>query len=102
MQQNELQKIMFLDIETVPLTSDFSELPRELIHLWEDKFAIIQKRMPEKYNEQTTALEAFNTSAGIYSEFGKIVCISVGFIYFQGNEMNFRTKSFSGNDEKLL
>jgi len=102
MQQNELQKIMFLDIETVPLTSDYSELPDELSHLWHDKFSILQKRMPEKYNEDTTAAEAFNTSAGIYSEFGKIVCISVGFIHFQDNEMNFRTKSFSGKDEKLL
>jgi len=102
MQQNELQKIMFLDIETVPLTSDYSELPGELSHLWQDKFSILQKRIPEKYNEDTTAAEAFNTSAGIYSEFGKIVCISVGFIHFQGDEMNFRTKSFSGKDEKLL
>lgn len=102
MQQNELQKIMFLDIETVPLTSDYSELPGELSHLWQDKFSILQKRMPEKYNDDTTAAEAFNTSAGIYSEFGKIVCISVGFIHFQGAEMNFRTKSFSGQDEKLL
>ena len=101
-QQSELQKIMFLDIETVPMTSDFGELSGELSHLWEDKFTIIQKRMPEKYNEDTTPAEAFNTSAGIYSEFGKIVCISVGFIHFQGNEMKFRTKSFSGNDEKLL
>jgi len=102
MQQNELLKIMFLDIETVPSVSDFSELPGELVHLWEDKFTILQKRMPEKYSDETTAAEAFNTSAGIYSEFGKIVCISVGFIYFQGNEMNFRTKSFSGNNEKKL
>lgn len=102
MRQNELQKIMFLDIETVPLTSDFSELPGEMAHLWEDKFAIIQKRMPEKYNDDTSAAEGFNTSAGIYSEFGKIVCISVGFIHFQDNEMNFRTKSFSGDNEKLL
>lgn len=102
MQQNELQKIMFLDIETVPQTSDFSELPEELAHLWENKFAVIQKRMPEKYSEDTTAAEAFNNSAGIYSEFGKIVCISVGFIHFQDKEMNFRTKSFSGNNEKIL
>ena len=102
MQQNELQKIMFLDIETVPITSDFSELSGELSHLWEDKFTTIQKRMPEKYNEDTTAAEAFNNSAGIYSEFGKIVCISVGFIHFQDHEMNFRTKSFSGDNEKLL
>ena len=102
MMKNELQKIMFLDIETVPQTSDFSELPDDLAHLWEDKFYLIHKRMPEKYSEETTAAEGFNTSAGIYSEFGKIVCISVGFIFFQGETMHFRTKSFSGDDEKLI
>jgi 3'-5' exonuclease len=102
MQRNELQKIMFLDIETVPQTADFSELPGELAHLWEDKFNLIHKRMPEKYSDETTAAAAFNTSAGIYSEFGKIVCISVGFIHFQGNDMHFRTKSFCGDDEKQL
>lgn len=100
--KNELQKIMFLDIETVPQTSDFSELPEDLAHLWEEKFNLIHKRMPEKYSEETTAAEGFNTSAGIYSEFGKIVCISVGFIFFQGETMHFRTKSFCGDDEKEI
>jgi DNA polymerase elongation subunit (family B) len=99
---SELQKIMFLDIETVPQTADYKDISPELRHIWEDKFALIQKRMPEKYNDQTTAEEAFHTSAGIYSEFGKIVCISVGFIYYQGAEIHFRTKSFAGDDEKKL
>ena len=58
--------------------------------------------MPEKYNVETTAGEAFNNSAGIYSEFGKIVCISVGFIFFKGESMHFRTKSFAGDNEKQL
>ena len=102
MQKNELQKIMFLDIETVPQTSDFSEIPNELAHLWEEKFSLIFKRMPEKYPQETTAADAFNNSAGIYAEFGKIVCISVGFIHFQGNEIHFRTKSFAGDDEKEI
>lgn len=102
MLQNELQKIMFLDIETVPQTSDFSEISAELGHIWEDKFKTIYKRMPEKYPEGTTAAEAYNNSAGIYSEFGKIVCISVGFIHIQDYEMHFRTKSFAGDDEKEL
>jgi 3'-5' exonuclease len=102
MLQYELQRIMFLDIETVPQTSDFSELSADLAHLWEDKFNLIHKRMPEKYAEETTPAEGFNSSAGIYSEFGKIVCISVGFIFFQDNEMHFRTKSFCGDDEKQL
>jgi len=102
MLQTELQKIMFLDIETVPLTADFSEISDELGHIWEDKFKTISKRMPEKYSEGTTAAEAFNNSAGIYAEFGKIVCISVGFIHTQDKEMHFRTKSFAGDDEKEL
>lgn len=102
MLKSDLQKIMFLDIETVPQTSDFSELSDELAHIWEDKYSLLQKRMPEKYSDETTAAEAFNSSAGIYSEFGKIVCISVGFVHFQGVEMHFRTKSFAGDDERLL
>jgi len=102
MLRNDLQKIMFLDIETVPQTSDFSELSDELAHIWEEKFALIHKRMPEKYSEETTAAEAFNSSAGIYSEFGKIVCISVGFIHYQAEKIHFRTKSFAGDDEKQI
>ena len=99
---NDLQKIMFLDIETVPHTSNYNDVLPELIHIWEDKFSLIQKRMPEKYNVETTAEEAFHSSAGIYAEFGKIVCISVGFIHHQDNVMSFRTKSFAGDDEKKL
>jgi len=98
----EIQKIMFLDIETVPQTPDLSDMSEELVHLWEDKFRLIQKRMPEKYEAETTAADSFSTSAGIYAEFGKIVCISVGFIYFKGLEMCFRTKSFAGDDEKKV
>ena len=76
MNLSDLPKIMFLDIETVPLKADISEIPADLAHLWEDKFNLIHKRMPEKYAENTTAAEAFANSGGIYAEFGKIVCIS--------------------------
>ena len=103
MLQSDLTKIMFLDIETVPLTSDFSELPPEMSHLWEEKFTSLQRYLTEKHGEDITAESAFMRNAGIYSEFGKIVCISVGFIYFREGEMFFRTKSFAGNDEvKIL
>ncbi|NCB69873.1 MAG: 3'-5' exonuclease [Bacteroidia bacterium] len=103
MDRNDLTKIMFLDIETVPAKADFSELSVELANLWEEKYNLIQKRMPEKYSDETSAAQAFAQSAGIYSEFGKIVCISVGFIHYKGPEMFFRTKSFAGDDEvKLL
>ena len=102
MLKSDLPKIMFLDIETVPQTADYTALSEALAHSWDDKFNLIHKRMPEKYAENTTASEAFDTSAGIYAEFGKIVCISVGFIHFQGLEMHFRTKSFAGDNEREL
>jgi DNA polymerase elongation subunit (family B) len=99
---SDLQKIMFLDIETVPYTSDYKDVSPELTCIWEDKFSLIQKRMPEKFNVDTTAEEAYHSSAGIYAEFGKIVCISVGFIHHQANVISFRTKSFAGDNEKKL
>ena len=102
MNLTDLPKIMFLDIETVPQQANLTDISEDLAHLWEEKYHLIQKRMPEKYSEETTAAEAFANSAGIYAEFGKIVCISVGFIHFKGLEMHFRTKSFAGDDEKKL
>ena len=94
-----LQKIMFIDIETVPMTSCYSEMNEELQHLWDEKFRSLQKRMPEKYNDDTTPAQAFENSAGIYAEFGRIICISVGFLFTKNNERFFRTKSFADDDE---
>ncbi|MBP1677424.1 MAG: 3'-5' exonuclease, PolB, partial [Bacteroidetes bacterium] len=72
----DLSKILFLDIETVPQKEELTEMSPELAYLWKEKFELIRKRMPEKYPEDTTAAQAFESSAGIYAEFGKIVCIS--------------------------
>ncbi len=102
MLSRQLQQIMFIDIETVPQTEYFSQLPEELQGLWEDKYLMLKKRIPEKYGEDMDAAQAYENSAGIYAEFGKIICISVGFIYFRGEEMFFRTKSFADDDERKL
>lgn len=102
MSPSQLQKIMFLDVETVPVTASFEDLPGNLASLWEDKFSLMRNRFPEKYTEQTTPAQAFETSAGIYSEFGKIVCISVGLLHFKNNKMKFRVKSFAGDDERVI
>jgi predicted PolB exonuclease-like 3'-5' exonuclease len=102
MDAHELQRILFLDIETVPQTKELAELSPALEHLWNEKYNLISKRMPEKYDENVSPANAYQTSAGIYSEFGKIICISVGYLFFKNNEMYFRTKSFKGDDEKSL
>lgn len=92
-----INKILFLDIETVPQTPDYDALPDKLKKLWDKKAEMLRK------NEDQTASELF-IKAGIYAEFGKIVCISVGFLPLvaEGMPASLRLKSFYGDDEKTL
>lgn len=96
------RNIMFIDIETVPQTASFEELSEEFQSLWEDKFELLQRRMPEKYGIETTPAEGFSSNAGIYAEFGRIICICVGYIQLKEGEMFLRTKSLADKDEKQL
>lgn len=102
MQYIPLDRILFFDIETVPQMESLENLSPELKYLWEEKFNTIKLRMPEKYNSETTAEEGYKNGAGIYSEFAKIICISVGFIYFKDQEKHIKVKSFAGEDENQL
>lgn len=85
------EKILFLDIETVPMVRQFDDLPEKLKKHWEHKAQLIKK------SDEDTAGNLFQR-AGIYAEFGKIVCISVGYLY----NREFRLKSFYGDDEKIM
>ncbi|HHT23747.1 MAG TPA: 3'-5' exonuclease [Bacteroidales bacterium] len=98
----DIYKIFFIDIETVPQTATLSELSEELQNLWADKFYQLQRRTPDKYGENTTAEEGYLKNAGIYSEFGRIICISIGFIAQRQGKKVFRIKSFAEDDEKTL
>ncbi|MEN3323874.1 3'-5' exonuclease [Mariniflexile soesokkakense] len=89
-----LENILFLDIETVPEVQYFSELDVTKQALWEHKSKYQRK-------EDETA-EDFYERAGIWAEFGKIVCISVGYFTFKGDIRQFRVTSFYGNEIKIL
>lgn len=90
----KLENILFLDIETVPETASFDDLSEEKKFLWEEK---TQYQRKEEYSP-----EEFYERAGIWAEFGKIVCISVGYFSFKNKQRNFRITTFSGNEENLL
>lgn len=87
------EEIMFLDIETVPVSVSYDGLSQALQKLWEKKSAIFRK-------EDQVAGEVYQ-KAGIYAEFGKIICISVGMVK-EKNPYGFRLKSFFGDDEKTI
>lgn len=89
-----LEHILFLDIETVPEHENFEELTDEMKYLWADKTKYQRK---EEFSP-----EDFYDRAGIWAEFGKIVCISVGYFVFKGETRSFRTTSFYGEEKQLL
>ena len=94
LQTIKLEHILFLDIETVPEFEDFNDLDEEKKLLWEAK---TQYQRKEKFTA-----EEFYDRAGIWAEFGKIVCISVGFFNFKNKNRSFRLTTFKGEERDLL
>ncbi|NRR91535.1 3'-5' exonuclease [Winogradskyella undariae] len=89
-----LENILFLDIETVPETENFSDLDNAKQDLWNAKSRYQRK-------EEFSA-EEFYDRAGIWAEFGKIVCISVGYFNIEEEIRSFRVTSFYGDEIKIL
>ena len=90
LQQLNLERVLFLDIETVPQHANYKDVPERLKTLWDKKAGFLAK------TEESP--EELYGRAGIYAEFGKIVCISVGFIHCG----EIRLKSFYSHNEKEL
>jgi len=90
-----LEKVLFLDIETVPQTYQFPDLEEDAKHLFELKTRFQQ-------NEDKSFEQLYNEKASILSEFGKIICISVGFVRETTTGKQLRMKSFYHDDEETL
>ncbi len=84
-------QVLFIDIETVPAEQSFADLTPEMQKLWTKKATFLAK------DENETAETSYQ-KAGIFAEFGKIICISAGFFHKE----KFRIKSFFGDNEKEL
>ena len=87
-----IEKVLFLDIETVPKVADFTELSETEQKLWD-------KKTSRQRDEDISAADFYGDRAGIMAEFGKIICISIG-IYDKNNKILIR--SFAGEHEEEL
>jgi uncharacterized protein YprB with RNaseH-like and TPR domain len=84
----KLSNILFLDVETAPVIYKYNDLSENIRQLWDSKFRYSTSESPENQYKK----------AGVFAEFAKVICISVGFF----NEKEFRIKSFYHEDEKQL
>ena len=95
LEQVDLNKLFFIDIETVPEFEHFNLLDDQVKDLFSEKTKYKRK-------EEISA-EDFYQNAGIWAEFGKIICISVGFFNKNASEEGeFRITSFYGEEKDLL
>ncbi|MCS6916679.1 MAG: ribonuclease H-like domain-containing protein [Chitinophagales bacterium] len=89
----KLQDLLFLDIETVPAFAEFEQLPEPLQPLF------LKKTERLRGSDESDADHYFNT-AGIYAEFGKVICISLGAFKQENGTYYLKIKTCSGDDEK--
>ncbi len=96
-----LSQVLFLDIETVSGYATFDDMPKGLQELWAVK-AKSALKVYDRELEEDEIREGFKEKAGIFAEFGKIVCISVGYVVQKEGKMSIRVKSYADRDEKVL
>jgi uncharacterized protein YprB with RNaseH-like and TPR domain len=84
------EKVLFLDIETVPQHPAYEYLPDNFKHLWDKKAKYLIR-------ENETPADVYR-SAGIYAEFGKVISVTAGMF----NGKSFRLKSYYGEDERVI
>ena len=88
--------ILFLDIETVSQFETYVHLPEEWKEMWDIKAQFLLR------NKESETAETIYERAGIYAEFGKIICISCGCLQGSGDDKKLLIKSYCGDDEKKL
>jgi len=96
---DQLNDILFLDIETASLTEKFEELPERIQEEWLRKERLIQT---EQDINKPGAL--YFDRAGIHAEFGQVVCVGVGYFLWKKKDkkLAFRSKCYANEDEREL
>ncbi|MCS6990321.1 MAG: ribonuclease H-like domain-containing protein [Chitinophagales bacterium] len=89
------EELLFLDIETVPEHPTFQNLPAELQPLF------LKKTERLRNNNESDDEHYFN-HAGIYAEFGKVVCISMAYLKKNNDTYQLLLKSLAADDERVV
>jgi uncharacterized protein YprB with RNaseH-like and TPR domain len=89
----DLSKMLFLDIETVPLHYAWGDMPESERGLYSDKTRF------ERERTGMTEEELHRSKGGILSEFGKIICIGLGFMHQNEGKWHLRVTSYQGDHE---
>ena len=99
--QFNIEKLLFFDVETVSQYKDLDELPKQELKLWESYYDNFKERVTDKsklhsVESHLNKKEVYRQTAAFFPEFGKVACVSLGFV-MKGGKTKF--ESFYGVDE---
>lgn len=90
-----LNHYLFIDIETASCAAEHGHMSLGMQQEWD-------KKAKTKWGEEADAPGLFWYKSGIFSEFGKIICISAGCLRQKDGEWKLHIRSFANDDEKEL
>lgn len=96
----QVKSILFIDIECVRAYASIDSLDDRIRKHWHKKCQILFRRGQTDPLDDQQVRDLYDDKAAIYAEFGKIICISIGYIHPSSGE--FRIKSFAHHDEAIL
>lgn len=99
--QFNIEKLLFFDVETVSQYEELDQLPEEELKLWSLYYDTFKERVTDKSKlpnppSHLTKKEVYRQTAALFPEFGKVVCVSLGFATKEGK---IKLQSFYGKDE---
>lgn len=88
--------ILFIDIETAPISPTYADLSDDIRKHWDKKSQFLRLKEEEK----TDSEKAYRGHAGIFAEWSKVICIGLG--YYSKKHKKIKTHAISGHDEMEL
>ncbi len=100
----DIANVLFLDIETVSSKHHYSQLNDDFKELWKLKARQLMRFQDDSPENEEDYAAIYTERAGIFAEFGKIVCISVGIVHrdTEDQRLKLRLKSFASENESEL
>jgi len=99
MKKGMLKDMLFLDVETASGVRYYTDLPERMQLLWNKKAQKITKNL---FLSQEECIQVYDEKAAIFAEFNKIICISVGYLAYDEDEIVLKVKSYFGDNEKEI
>ena len=91
-----LDNLLVIDIETVPIVEKHAQLDSKMQEHWDKKSVFFRNE------EERSSAELFEDRGGIYAEFGKVICIGLGYFTYSGNDLHFRATYLANHEESSL